>query len=211
MCRLLGRNTGKGVRASCKVSKGSDLMETQMKQNQGQSSRHMGPWSQDCKDWVETHSSGGLHFLWNETDDDKNWPATLYSWNHRLQHLYHKVRGIAGTHGPAKALVLSLKQFHAHFCRLYKKGTTGAMVGLQGLHSTDTFWHPNVSASMDLKSFCPWYFKFRGNTKTIATHLRDVHYRLAIACDICHAFTSMSCASGLRASIKVQHEVAQEV
>ena len=32
----------------------------------------------------------------------------------------------AEAHGPAKALVLSLKQFHAHYYRLYKKGKTRA-------------------------------------------------------------------------------------
>ena len=90
-----------------------------------------------------------------------------------------------GTHSPAKALVLSLKQFHAHFYRLYEKGTTRAMVGFQGLHSSDAFWYLNVLASVGLKSFCPWCFKFRWNTKMIATHLREVHYRLAIACVIC--------------------------
>ena len=45
----------------------------------------------------------------------------------------------AETHGSAKALVLSLKQFHAHFYRLYKKGNTRAMVDFQDLHSSDTF------------------------------------------------------------------------
>ena len=35
-----------------------------------------------------------------------------------------------GAQGLAKALVLSLKQFHAHYYRLYKRGTTRAMVGL---------------------------------------------------------------------------------
>ena len=29
----------------------------------------------------------------------------------------------------------------------------------------------------------------------IATHLREVHYRLAIACDLCKSFTSMSAQS----------------
>ena len=98
----------------------------------------------------------------------------------------------AGTQGQAKALVLSLKQFHAHFYRLCKKGTTRALVGLKGLHSSDAFWCPNVLASVSLKLFCPWCFKFRGNTKTITTHLREVHYRLAIVCDVCWVFASMS-------------------
>ena len=46
----------------------------------------------------------------------------------------------AETHGKAKALVLSLKQYHTHYYRFYEKGTTRAMVGLQGLHMSDTFW-----------------------------------------------------------------------
>ena len=94
--------------------------------------------------------------------------------------------------GPTRALVLSLKQFHAHYYRLYEKGTTRAMVGIQALHSRDAFWHSNVFASMGQKSFCPWCFKFGGNTETIETHLREVHYRLAIACDVCQSLSSMS-------------------
>ena len=61
----------------------------------------------------------------------------------------------AGAKGSLKALFLSLKQFHAHYCRLYEKGTTKAMVGLQGLHSSDTFQCLNVSASVGPMSFCP--------------------------------------------------------
>ena len=77
--------------------------------------------------------------------------------------------------GLTKALVLSLKQFHAHYCKLYKKGTARAMVGPQVLHSGDTFWHPNILPGVDLKSFCSWCFKFGRNTETITTHLREVH------------------------------------
>ena len=98
----------------------------------------------------------------------------------------------AETHSPANALVLSLKQFHTHYYRLYEKGTTRAMVCLQDLHTSDAFQHLNISASMGLKSFCPWCFIFGGNTETITTHLSEVHYRLAIACNACWAFASMS-------------------
>ena len=66
------------------------------------------------------------------------------------------------------------------------------MVDLQGLHMSDAFWSSNVSISVGLKSFYPWCFKLGGNMETIATHLREVHYQLAIACDICKAFASMS-------------------
>ena len=97
----------------------------------------------------------------------------------------------AETHSLTKALVF-LKQPHIHFCRLYEEGTTRAMVGLQGLHSSDASQHSNILASMGLNSFCLWCFKFGGNTEMIATHLREVHYSLAIVCDICQAFASMS-------------------
>ena len=36
-----------------------------------------------------------------------------------------------------------------------------------------------------------------GNTEMIATHLREVHYQLAIICDLCKSFTSMSAQSFL--------------
>ena len=66
------------------------------------------------------------------------------------------------------------------------------MVGLQGLHSSNAFQHPNVLASMGLKSFCPWSSNLGGNTEMITTYLREVHYRLAIACNICQVFASMA-------------------
>ena len=37
-------------------------------------------------------------------------------------------------HGKAKALVLSLKQYHGHYYRFHERGQPRAMVGLQGLH-----------------------------------------------------------------------------
>ena len=98
----------------------------------------------------------------------------------------------AETHGKAKALVLSLKQYHTHQYCIHEKGATRAMVGLQGLHTSDAFWHLNVSAGVELKSFCPWCFKLGGNTETIAIHLREVWYHLAIVCAICQSFASMS-------------------
>ena len=63
------------------------------------------------------------------------------------------------THSQAKALVLSLKQFHVHYYMFYEREATRAMVGLQGLHMSNAFWHLNISAGVGLKSFCPWCFK----------------------------------------------------
>ena len=98
--------------------------------------------------------------------------------------------------GRKKALVQSLKQFHTHFYWLYEKGMTGAMVGLQGLHLGNVIRCPNISAGVELKSFWPWCFKLGRNTETIV-YLWEVHYRMAIMCDICLAFAGMTTQSVL--------------
>ena len=66
------------------------------------------------------------------------------------------------------------------------------MVGFHGLHKSNVFQCSNVSTSAGLKSFCPWCFKLGSIMETIATHLREVNYWLAITYDICKAFASMS-------------------
>ena len=78
-------------------------------------------------------------------------------------------------HGQMKALVLSLKQYHAFYYQLYEKDMTKAMAGLQELHSGD-----DHLLQCEAKIILPLVFQSDGNTKTIATHLREVHYRLAI-------------------------------
>ena len=98
----------------------------------------------------------------------------------------------AEIHGRAKTLVLLLKQYHTNYYRFYEKWTSRAMVGLQGLHMSNAFSYSNASASVVIKSFCPWCFKLEANTEKIATHLREVHYWLAITCNIYKAFASMS-------------------
>ena len=50
----------------------------------------------------------------------------------------------------------------------------------------------NVAVGIGKKSFCPWCFKLGRNTVTIAIHLREVHFILAIACDVCQSLASMS-------------------
>ena len=97
----------------------------------------------------------------------------------------------AKAHDWMKALVLSLKRYNTHCYWLYENNMTRAMVGLHGLHLGNPFRCSNVSSSVGLKSFCPWCFTLGGNTEMIATHLREVHYRLAITCNLCKSFTSM--------------------
>ena len=41
----------------------------------------------------------------------------------------------------------------------------------------------------------PWCFKLGDNTEMIATHLRKIHYWLAITCNLCKSFSSMSAQS----------------
>ena len=105
----------------------------------------------------------------------------------------------AKAHGQARTLVLSLKQYHTNY--FYEKRMTRVMVGLQGLHSRDAFRCSNI------KSFSPWHFKLGGNTEMIATHLREVHYWLAIACDLCKLFIHISMQSVLEhcSGCKVNH------
>ena len=71
----------------------------------------------------------------------------------------------AEVHGWKKPLVQSLKQFHACFYSLYEKGMIWAIVSFQGLHTSDAFRCPNISASVTLKSFWPWCLKLGGTPK----------------------------------------------
>ena len=71
------------------------------------------------------------------------------------------------------------------------------MVGLQGLHKSDAFRCPNVSASVGLKSFCPWCWKLGGTPKWSLSILKRWHYRMVIVCNICQLFASMNAQSVL--------------
>ena len=77
----------------------------------------------------------------------------------------------------------SLKQLHAHFYQLYEKGTTHAMVDLQDYivpKISDALMFLPVMVEVILFS-C---LKLEGNTETIAIHLWEVHYRMAIVYNI---------------------------
>ena len=153
----------KRVRASCKLSKGSDWTETQMRRIRDSP---QDVWGHDHRivrtegkcTLVEDHTSYEMTRMMTRTDQvvciAKAPGSKIYTRESEV-----------GTSGLAKVFVLSLKQFHAHLYRLYEKGTTRAIVSLQGQHSSDAFKHPNILASVGLKLFCPWCFKFGGNTK----------------------------------------------
>ena len=63
---------------------------------------------------------------------------------------------------------------------------------LQGLYLGDALRCLEISTGVGLNSFCPWSFKLGRKTKTIAIHLQEVHYRMAIMCNICQAITSIT-------------------
>ena len=147
-------------------------------------------WSQDHQDRADMYSCRRLHFLWD---------AKMTTRTEQLLHITEATgskiytrKSEVETYGKAEALVFSLKQYQTHYYGFYEKGTARAMVGLQGLHTNDNFWHLNVSARVELKSFCPWCLKLGRNTENIAIHLREVHCCLAIACHLCQSFASMS-------------------
>ena len=145
------------VQASCSLGKGSLLSEAQLKWV-GNSCQAM--WGHnheiirtewDC-DLEEDHNSFEMHKMTVRTDQ-------LHCIAEATNSKIHTRELEAKANGWAKTLVLSLKQNHAHFYHLYKKGMIRTMVDLQGLHLSNAFRCFNVSSSVGLKSFCPWCFK----------------------------------------------------
>ena len=139
----------KRVQASCKLSKSNLWMETQQKRI---NNSHQDVWRNDHKiirteqkcALVEDHTSFEMRRMTTKADQLLHIAEAIGS------KIYTR-KSEAGTHGQAKALVLSLKQYHAHFYRFYEKETNRAMVGLQGLHTSDTFWCLNISFGVGLK------------------------------------------------------------
>ena len=87
---------------------------------------------------------------------------------------------------------------------------THAIVSLQGLHLGDSLRCPIIPSGMGLKSFCPWHFKLCGNTEAIFIHLWEVHYQMAIVCDICQMFASMSAQNVLNHQAKYKAKCNKE-
>ena len=113
----------KRLRASCKLSKGSDWTETQMKRI-GDS--HQDIWGHDHKiirtEWKthssREHTSFEMKRMTTRTDQlvriARATGCKIYTRESEVE-----------TCGLTKALVLSLKQFHAHFYRVYEKEPSG--------------------------------------------------------------------------------------
>ena len=180
----------KRVWTSCRLSKGSLWMEAQLKRI---SEHHQDVWGHD-HECVRVEQKCALAEDCNSFEMRKVMIRTdqMLCITEATGSKIHTRESEAETHGRVKTLVLLLKQYHAHYYQFYEKGTPGAIVGLQGLHMGNVFQCSNMSVSIGLKSFCPWCFKLGGNIEAIATHLREVHYLLDIACNICKPFASMS-------------------
>ena len=177
------------VRGSSKLGKGSIWTEAQLKRI---NDSHQDVWEHGH----ESVRSEQKHPLAEDCNSFQMWKMTLRT--EQQLHIteatsskIHTRESEAKTHERVRNMELLLKQYHTHHYWFYEKGMTRVIVGLQRLHFSDVFWCSNVTASVGLKSFCPWWFKFGGNTETIATNLREVHCWKAIACDLCKAFASM--------------------
>ena len=151
------------VWVSCRLSKGNLWTEAQLKRF---CKSHQDVWGHDHKSirteqdhtLVEEHNSFEMWKMMVRTDQ-------LLCIAEATGSKIYTRESEPKPHGRAKTLVLSPKQYHPHYYWFYEKGTTRAMVGLQGLHMGNTFWCSNVSVSVTLKLFGLWCFKFGATLK----------------------------------------------
>ena len=161
--RIAQKKYRKRVQASCSQGKGGLSYEAQLKWI---GNSHHALWEHDHEiirmEWDcalgEDCSSFELHKMMVRTDQ-------LLLITEATNTKVYTCESEARAHGQMKSMVLSLKQYHACVYWLYEKGITRALVGLQGLHSGETFKCSNVSSSVGLKSFCPWCFKLGGTAR----------------------------------------------
>ena len=59
-------------------------------------------------------------------------------------------------------------------------------MGLKGIHDSKALWH---FAGF---TYCPWCGKDGQNKGTIINHLRTVHYKLGLVCDLCFGCPTMT-------------------
>ena len=55
------------------------------------------------------------------------------------------------------------------------------IMGLKGIHDADALWH------FSSYTYCPWCGKEGQNGGTVVNHLRTVHYKLGIVCNLCYS------------------------
>ena len=111
-------------------------------------------------------------------------------WSYRLQNLCQGARGRDSQ--PGKGLGPVLETVSRSLLQALQEGDNQGNGGYPRLTHKQCHLASEHVSKCGPKSFCPWCFKVRGNTKTTTNHLREVHYRLAIACDVYWLFASMS-------------------
>ena len=65
------------------------------------------------------------------------------------------------------------------FIRVVSTKESPKVMGLKGIHDPDALWH------FAGYTYCPWCRKDGQNEGTIINHLRTVHYKLGLVCDLC--------------------------
>ena len=66
------------------------------------------------------------------------------------------------------------------FLRVVPATESPKIMGLKGIHDPDALWHFAGC------TYCPWCGKEGQNEGTMVNHLRTVHYRLGIVCNLCY-------------------------
>ena len=144
----------------------------------------MGPWPGHHQVRVKTCSSWGLRLFWDMEDDSQDWPVAPHCGGLWLQSPPVGVRSWDRWQGKKVSAVAKTIS-----CPILPSLWEGLNQTHDRVTWTSLKW---CISTMGLKSFCLWCFKLGGNTETIATHLREVHYRLAIVCNVYWSFASMS-------------------
>ena len=67
------------------------------------------------------------------------------------------------------------------FLRVVPTWESPKIIGLKGIHNADALWH------FAGYTYCPWCGKEGQNEGTMVNHLRTVHYRLGIVCNLCYS------------------------
>ena len=65
------------------------------------------------------------------------------------------------------------------FLRVVSAKESPKVMGLKGIHDSEALWH---FAGF---TYCPWCRKDGQNEGTIINHLRMVHYKFGLVCDLC--------------------------
>ena len=149
------------------------------------------PWNH--LDRVGAHSQGRLHLLRGEQDDGQDWPATLNQRDHPLKNPH---KGMGGqSPWPEENPYAFAKTIPHMLLLIVWKGYDPS----HGLPARATyrwcFGMPQCLCQHGAKVILSLVSKAGRNTKTIAIHLREIHYRMVNICNICRSFAGMNAQS----------------